>query len=95
MGNVASKSNQPPLPDNDGPPCASGKEFMKNSSSSSECPIPEEVRNNSKFGVYNVYNQRVDDNPSASSSSTYEREEWFFLRRERWISVSGSLGPEE
>lgn len=69
MGNVASKSNQPPLPDNDGPPCASGKEFMKNSSSSSECPIPEEVRNNSKFGVYNVYNQRVDDNPSASSSS--------------------------
>ena len=71
MGNVASKSNQPPLPNDGGPPCASGKEFIARSSSSpsSDCPIPEEVRDNSKFGVYNVYNQRVDDTPPASSSS--------------------------
>ena len=95
MGNVASKSNQPPLPDNDGPPCASGKEFMKNSSSSSECPIPEEVRCNSKFWRLQRVQSKSGRQPFRVVFFEYEREEWFFLRRERWISVSGSLGPEE
>jgi hypothetical protein len=62
------------------PPCASGKEFMRQQQqqeqqTSSDCPIPEEVRSqSSKFGVYNVYNQRVDGNATASSSSSSKGE---------------------
>lgn len=76
MGNSASTpasspdlANQP-----DDPPCASGKAFVRQQQQQqqqSDCPIPEEVRNDaSKFGVYNVYNQRIDGNATASSSSS-------------------------
>ena len=80
MGNSASKTATPEHMNQPGdPPCASGKEFMRQQQqeqqTSSDCPIPEEVRSqSSKFGVYNVYNQRVDGNATASSSSSSKGE---------------------
>ena len=97
MGNRFSSpspsSPPPPSPSaSEDPPCSSGKLFLekqrerdaKNPSSSSSCPVPEDVRR-SKFGVYNVYNQRIDARNNMPADLSAQRKA---PGQKKWLSTA-------